>query len=336
MTRLQGRRAVITDGTSGIGLETTRRTAYDLAHPTNERITMTTTHHQLTPADAETMTATRAYLSTMPRMEIAPESRGFYDEFMATTPAAEGVRFEPGTVAGVAGWWCIPEDSLDDATLVHFHGGGYVIGSALAFRNLVSHLAQQVGASAFVPEYALAPEAPFPAALDQAVAIIRALHDDGRTRLAVSGDSAGGGLALAAVQASGSAARALVLVSPWADLTLTAPSLMERADADLIIARDALDAAATSYAGPHDRGDARLSPRFGSFAEAPPIMVHVGTDEALFDDATAIAEADGAKVELHVWEGMTHVFPANLAALEAGREAVALSSAFMMDHLGGE
>lgn len=294
---------------------------------------MTNTHHSITVADAETMAATRAFLATMPRMVVAPESREFYDQFIGRTPAAEGVRFEPGTVAGVSGWWSIPENPLSDAALVYFHGGGYVMGSALAFRSFVSHLAQQAGVRTFIPEYALAPEAPFPAALDEAIAVIRELGDDGHTRLAVSGDSAGGGLALSAVQATGSTAAALVLISPWTDLTLDSASASEHADSDPILSRDTLDASATSYAGTRDRADARLSPRFGSFSAAPPIMIHVGTDEILFDDSMAIAEAEGAHADLHVWEGMTHVFPANLAALEAAREAVALSSAFIRTHL---
>jgi acetyl esterase/lipase len=289
----------------------------------------------MTVADAETMAATRAYLATMPRMVVAADSREFYDQFIGRTPAADGVRFESGTVAGVSGWWSIPENPLSDAALVHFHGGGYVMGSALAFRNFVSHLAQQAGVRTFIPEYALAPEAPFPAALDEAVAIIRELGEDGRTSIAVSGDSAGGGLALSAVQATGSTAAALVLISPWTDLTLASASIRERADSDPILSHDALAAAAASYALTHDRADARLSPRFGSFSAAPPIMVHVGTDEILFDDSMAIAEASGARVDLHVWEGMTHVFPANLAALEAAREAVARSSAFIRSQIAG-
>jgi acetyl esterase/lipase len=289
----------------------------------------------MTVADAETMAATRAYLATMPRMVVAADSREFYDQFIGRTPAADGVRFESGTVAGVSGWWSIPENPLSDAALVHFHGGGYVMGSALAFRNFVSHLAQQAGVRTFIPEYALAPEAPFPAALDEAVAIIRELGEDGRTSIAVSGDSAGGGLALSAVQATGSTAAALVLISPWTDLTLASASIRERADSDPILSHDALAAAAASYALTHDRADARLSPRFGSFSAAPPIMVHVGTDEILFDDSMAIADASGARVDLHVWEGMTHVFPANLAALEAAREAVARSSAFIRSQIAG-
>jgi acetyl esterase/lipase len=289
----------------------------------------------MTVADAETMAATRAYLATMPRMVVAADSREFYDQFIGRTPAADGVRFESGTVAGVSGWWSIPENPLSDAALVHFHGGGYVMGSALAFRNFVSHLAQQAGVRTFIPEYALAPEAPFPAALDEAVAIIRELGEDGRTSIAVSGDSAGGGLALSAVQATGSTAAALVLISPWTDLTLASASVRERADSDPILSHDALAAAAASYALTHDRTDARLSPRFGSFSAAPPIMVHVGADEILFDDSMAIAEASEARVDLHVWEGMTHVFPANLAALEAAREAVARSSAFIRSQIAG-
>jgi epsilon-lactone hydrolase len=304
-------------------------------------VDMAVKQHALSIADAETMAATRAYLATLPKMGITPEARGGFDEFMASTPAASGIRFEPGTIAGAGGWWCIPDDPRSDTALIHFHGGGYVVGSAQAYRNFVSHLARQAEVSTFVPDYALAPEQPFPAAFDQAMAIVQTLHDGGRTNLAVSGDSAGGGLALAAAQAgvvSGPALRGIVLMSPWTDLTLTASSLSERAEADPVLTREAADGAAELYVGTGSRRDPRVSPRFGSFAGLPPVMVHVGADEVLLDDALSTgdnAEAAGVAAEVHVWEGMTHVFPASLATLHAAREAMELSAAFLRDQWAG-
>lgn len=294
---------------------------------------MTIIHHTLAADDATTMAATRAYLATLPPMAIVPDAREGYDAFMAMTPAAADVRFEPGTVAGVAGWWCLPATADADAALLYLHGGGYVMGSAQAYRNLASHLALRSGLATFVPDYALAPETPFPAAFDQAVAILSALQNSGRTRLAVAGDSAGGGLALAAVQAAAPLIRAVVLFSPWTDMTHVAPSFTERAARDPIVSRNSLEVAADQYAGAHDRLDARLSPRFGDFAGVPPIQIHVGSDEVLLDDAMAIGAAVGAQSEVHVWEGMTHVFPAALATLRAARAALDMSGAFIAERL---
>lgn len=294
--------------------------------------------HPQTEADVATMAATREYMATLPPLAIVPEARGWYDEFMMATPAADGVRFEPAIVAGVEGWWCIPAQADPDAALLHVHGGGYVVGSASAYRNFVSHLAQQAGVSAFIPDYALAPEAPFPAGFDQAVAIIKALRDGSRSRLAISGDSAGAGLALAAAQANPSALKAIVLISPWTDLTLTSVSLTERAEADPILAAEALAGAVALYAGTADPRDPRLSPRFGAFDELPPIMVHVGTDEILLDDAKALdtaAERAGVSATVHIWDGMTHGFPVSLATLEAARKAIDLSGTFLRGHLLG-
>ncbi|ANL51064.1 alpha/beta hydrolase family protein (plasmid) [Rhizobium phaseoli] len=298
---------------------------------------MATKHHKQTAADVATMVATRAYMATLPKLAVVPESRGWYDDFMTLTPAADGVRFEPGTVAGVEGWWCIPADAPADAALLHLHGGGYVLGSALAYCNFVSHLAQQARVSAFIPDYALAPEAPFPASFDHAVAIIEALQDSGRTRLAISGDSAGGGLALAAAQTKRLALRGILLISPWTDLTLTSASLSERADADPILTPDALVEAVALYARSGDTTDPRISPRFGTFTGLPPIMVHVGTDEILLDDAKAVddaAEHAGVPVTVHIWDGMTHGFLISLASLEAAREAIELAAAFVRGQLG--
>jgi monoterpene epsilon-lactone hydrolase len=297
-----------------------------------------TKQHKQTSVDAATMVATREYMATLPKLAVVPEARGWYDEFLALTPAADNVRFEPGMIAGVSGWWCIPADAPADAALLHLHGGGYVLGSAQAYRNFVSHLAQKARVSAFIPDYALAPEAPFPAGLDQAIAVIEALQNEGRKHLAISGDSAGGGLALAAAQATGSALRGILLISPWTDLTLTSSSLSEKADVDPILTPDSLAGAVALYAGTINASNPRISPRFGIFAGLPPIMVHVGTDEILFDDAKAIedaAEQAGVPIAVHIWEGMTHCFPFSLASLEAARDAIELSAAFVRNQLGG-
>jgi len=129
----------------------------------------------------------------------------------------------------------------------------------------------------------------------------------------------------------------LPLTSPWTDLTLTAPSLASHADIDPVLTCEVLAGAAELYGGASiDRRDPRLSPLFGVMSGMPPIMIHVGTDEILFDDAVSYdtaAQRQGATIETHVWSGMTHVFPANITMFHAAREAMNLSCAFLRSGL---
>ncbi|WP_443029995.1 alpha/beta hydrolase fold domain-containing protein [Sphingomonas sp. ZB1N12] len=127
-------------------------------------------------------------------MANAPEDRLAYDALLSGIPAAQGVDYTPDTVGGVSGWWCLPKRH-GDHVLLHFHGGAYVMGSAWAYRNFVGQIARRVGARAFIPDYALAPEQPFPHAFDDASAVYRALAK-GSEAIGIVGDSAGGGLAL--------------------------------------------------------------------------------------------------------------------------------------------
>ena len=160
------------------------------------------------------------------------------------------------------------------------------------------------------------------------------------------GDSAGGGLALALLAAITSdtsvdrAAKpvAAAAMSPWVDLALTGDSMDVKASADPLLTRTSLAAAAELYLGEHDPRDPRVSALFASFADLPPVLLHVGEDEVLLDDArryAVAADAAGGHVELHVWHGMVHVFPANLSLLRAAREALDRLGDFLLRHLSG-
>ena len=302
---------------------------------------MKTIRHDEHPLDRAAMLALRAMIALRPAMEFGPEARAGFDAMMEKTPAADGVAYEATTVGGVPGWWCRPAAAIDRAALLYLHGGAYVVGSASSYRGLASQLAVRARADVFVPDYALAPERTFPAAFDDAMAVYRGLAGMGRRRLAVTGDSAGGGLALALLSALAKDSAvpspvAAVVLSPWADLTLSGESMETRAHADPLLSRERLRAPRDLYLAGHDGRDPRASPIFGPLADLPPVLVHVGEDEVLLDDArryaAEVARAGGV-AELHVWAGMVHVFLANFALLEAARDALDLSGAFLRTHL---
>ncbi|PYE86254.1 alpha/beta hydrolase fold domain-containing protein [Pseudoroseicyclus aestuarii] len=286
------------------------------------------------------MEAMRAYLKLQPEMALTPEGRADYDAFIGSVPTADGVMFEEAQIAGVDGWWCRPADARPEGAIVYIHGGAFTLGSAGSYRNFASHLARAAAAVTFVPNYALAPEAPYPAALTDIRSVLRGLRASGVERVGLIGDSAGGGLALAIAQAPDPGPKAgfpvigaVVSMSPWTDLSLAAPGIAERTAADPILSRAQLLTAASLYAGHvQDPRESELSPCFAPKDKMPPTMFHVGTDEILLDDALAYKGV----AEVHVWDGMTHVFPASLQSLEAARDAIALMGDFLTTRLGRE
>ena len=300
-------------------------------------MTNLTITHPLSPSDAQAMDALRSMLAGAPRLSFEPASRPAFDAIMGQVPAPEGVRFERDTVGGVSGWWARPDGAREGSVVLYLHGGGYVIGSAGAYRHFVGHIAKTARAAAFITDYGLAPERPFPAA----VADARALHDGLRAlsyrRIAVAGDSAGGGLALAlAAGAPRGTFAGVVALSPWIDLTLSGETMAIRADADPILSRQALADAARLYLGAHRADDPQLPGLAMDLSTLPPVRIHVGDAEVLLDDAQGFAqraEAAGLDAEVHVWDGMTHVFPSSFAMLEAGAAALDAIAAFLAERL---
>ncbi|HEY0252273.1 MAG TPA: alpha/beta hydrolase fold domain-containing protein [Kofleriaceae bacterium] len=252
--------------------------------------------------------------------ELGPAGRAGFAEMMAHTPAAPDVAYEAATVGGIAGWWCRPAAARPDTAILYLHGGAYVQGSARAFQHLAGQIASRVKAATFIPEYRLGPEHRFPAAFDDAVAAFRGLTE---SSVALVGDSAGGGLALAILPKV--RAKAIAVMSPWADLALASPSMATRAAADPFLTPAALRQAAAMYLGDHDPRDPNASPVYGDHAGLPPVLIHVGDAEILRDDSVRYAETS-PRCELHVWSGMPHVFPSSVGMFEA--------SALALDHIG--
>jgi len=308
---------------------------------------MTMTYHKEHLLDRAAMLAMRGMIALQPKSEFGPDARPRFDALMEKTPAADGVTYDAATIGGIAGWWCRPVNPIAGAAILYLHGGAYVVGSASAYRNFAGQLATRARAATFVADYGLAPERQFPAAYIDAQAAYRGLIASGLTRIALAGDSAGGGLALALVGAQSSkggadkllAPSAVAVMSPWIDLALAGESMKSKASSDPLLSVEALSIAARLYLGEKEPCDPCASALYGDLKGVPPVFLHVGEDEVLLDDARRYAtkvEDIGGSAELHVWQGMVHVFPANLALLRAAPEALELIGEFLRAHLVGE
>lgn len=305
---------------------------------------MTEIYHKEHLLDRAAMVAMRAMIALQPAADLSPSGRAAFDDLMGRTPPADTVTCEAAEIGGVPGWWCRTPEATPGTAILYFHGGAYVVGSALAYRNFVGQIAARAKVDAFIPDYALAPERPFPGAVDDGVAAYQGLVDAGTLRIAILGDSAGGGLALVIAGRMTAAARnglapkpvAAVVLSPWTDLALTGDSMTTRAGHDPLLTHEALEQARVAYLGATDSKDPEASPLYGDLAGLPPVMLQVGEDEILLADARRMADsivAAGSTAELHVWQGMVHVFPANLALLKAAAGALDIVSTFLRLHL---
>jgi len=301
---------------------------------------MPVVRHGISSVDAQTMRAIREALGKAPKFRFEPASRAAYDQIIAQAPAPATVTFESGEVGGVPGWWCRPAHSPDRTVVLYLHGGGYVMGSASAYRNFVGRIAEQAQATTFIADYALAPERPFPAAMNDLRALHEGLLTRGYERMALAGDSAGAGLALSFL--TGKATRpdriaGVAAMSPWIDLSLSGESMASRESDDPLLSKSALEEAATFYVGGQNSRDSLVSPLNDEISTLPPVRIHVGDAEVLLDDSlrfTRRADRAGVNCETHVWEGMIHVFPSNFAMLEAAAAAVEDIGAFLAGLLG--
>jgi acetyl esterase/lipase len=221
------------------------------------------------------------------------------------------------TIEGLQAEWLIPNNSQKSAILLYLHGGAYVTGSILTHRRLAAHLAVAAGASALIVDYRLAPEDPFPAALDDAMNCylgLRANHPE--AKIAVAGDSAGGGLALALClrlrDQGEQQPDAMALLSPWTDLTLSNDTHKTLAKVDPFFPdRSGLEGAAGLYAGSHDLKDPYISPQFADLTQLPPTLIHVGSRETLLDDSLKLADrmrSYGTPVKIKMYKDMWHVW----------------------------
>ena len=287
--------------------------------------------------------AIRALLSAKPRPVGWGERRQRLDEVGSVWPAATDVKLEPVDLGGVPGEWSSAPGSDASRVLMFFHGGGYCSGSIRSHRRLVTEAGRSAGIRTLAVGYRLAPEHPFPAAMEDALTAWHFLRQQGiaARHIAIGGDSAGGGLAVVLNNRLRDADEELPgcvwLVSPWTDLTMSGSTLITKDNVDPIIHKGYLGELADAYVPPGmDRKDPRVSPLYADLKGLPPILVQVGSAETLLEDATRFAAAAGAadvSVTLEIWPHMIHAWPMWNAGLKPGRSALAHAGAFMRAHL---
>ncbi len=273
-------------------------------------------------------------IKAQPVREDAPpeETRANFEKLAMAFPVAEDVKREKTDANGVPGEWLTPTGVSGDITVYYLHGGGYSIGSVNTHARMVALIAAACDARAFAVDYRLAPENPFPAGLDDAVAGYRWLLGQGvdPARLVIGGDSAGGGLTLATLlrlrEAGDPLPAATVLLSPWTDLEGAGDSIKTRREADPMIDPTGMPEMARSYYRDEDVRNPLVSPLHADFTGLPPMLIQVGDAEVLLDDSTRVArraDAAGVDITLEVNDEMIHVFqffapllPEAVAAIE--------------------
>lgn len=292
--------------------------------------------------------ASPEYEAFAARMAAAPpppppadlnELRARIETAQAALPLAEGTRATEVDAGGVSAILCERDDATDDDPwFLYFHGGGYRICSALAYRSFGSHLARATRSRVLLVDYRLAPEDPFPAAVDDAVTAYRWVLDQGTPpgRVVAGGDSAGGGLTAALMLAARDAGLPQpaggVLLSPWADLRNTAESYAANAATDRMFTKETADLAAGLYLGGQDAANPLASPVLGDWTGLAPILIHVSAAEVLRDDAAAVAAAAtaaGVSVTHEAFPEMPHVWQLFYPAFPEAVDSVDKIGAFI-------
>lgn len=297
----------------------------------------------LDPRDAAIAAAMRALVSSSKGVPRGVEARGQFDALMEKVAPRGDVTFQADILGGIPGLWVHPADWRSDEAIVHLHGGWFNFGSAGAYRHLVGHIAARAGARAFIPDYRLAPEHPFPAAIDDALASYQGLAERGAQRIALTGDSAGGNLALVlASRVTGeptsvnTTPAGVVVLSPVTDLSLSGATYETRADADPLFTRQQVAELVHLYLRNTDPNDPLASPLRGRLSDIPPVRIHVGDDEVLLDDSIRYvvrAISAGVDARLDIWMGMSHGFVGDVGILKASEQALDAIGAFLAKRL---
>jgi acetyl esterase/lipase len=300
--------------------------------------------HPLDPDDAKIVGFIRAASSAgKGKLQNIAAARAQFDALMEGVTPRNDVKFETSTLGGIAGIWVHPANARPDEAILHLHGGWFNYGSANAYRHLVGQIAARAGAKAFIPDYRLAPEHTFPAAVDDTMACYRGLGKSGVRRIAVTGDSAGGDLALVlASQATNEAASGnavlvgVAALSPVTDLTLSGESYATRADSDPFFTREQVAELVRSYLGGVGPRHPLASPLYGPMSGLPPVRIHVGDAEVLLDDSRRYVDSAvsaGVDAMLEEWTGMPHGFQASVGKIKVAARSLDEIGAFLTERL---
>ena len=266
-----------------------------------------------------------------------PARRRDWERDALLEPLPEGATFRQVIAGGVAAEWMTMPGADASRVFLLLHGGGYNAGSPKTHRKLAANLARVTGLPVLTPDYRLAPEHPFPAAVEDARAVYEWLLGQGypADHIIVGGDSAGSGLSLSLLLDLTAAGRPLpkgVLMAPWTDLTCSSPSYEANRALDPIITQENLSRAGLWYAGNNDPRHPIASPLFGDLTGLPPLLIHAGGAETMVDDSrrfAALARAAGVSVEEKIWPGLWHVFHTACPAVPEAASAMEEIGAFV-------
>ena len=271
------------------------------------------------------------------------EFRVWYEQFTGQFELPDDAVFEQVGAGGVSAEWISTPGVAEDRVVMYLHGGGYMIGSMRTHRSPLSYLSRVSDARVLGLNYRLAPEHPFPAAVEDAVAAYLWLLEEGVPpgRIVIGGDSCGGGLTIATLVALKYFGHPLpaggISHSGWTDLAHTGESFTTKAEADPLIDRDMLEGMAAAYLGDRPRTTPLASPYYADLGDLPPLLVQVGTAEVLLDDSIRLADKAkeaGVDVTLEVWDDMPHVWQAFASFLPEARQALENCGEFVKKHTG--
>ena len=264
--------------------------------------------------------------------------RAGFEQMGAMFPVPEDVKCEPVSANGVKAEWVTAPGAAKDRAILYLHGGGYVIGSINTHRALAASISRAAKARVLLIDYRLAPECPHPAAVEDATNAYRFLVKQGISpkRIAIAGDSAGGGLTVSTLVALREAGDPLpaagVCLSPWVDLEGIGESMTKCAELDPMVKKDGLVQLAALYLGGKSPRTPLAAPLYADLSGLPPLLIQVGTWETLLDDASRIAERAkkaGVEVTYEPWKGMIHVWQLFAPMLDEGKEAISKIGAFV-------
>src|SRR5713101_3453824 len=269
------------------------------------------------------------------------ETRAGFEQMAAMFPVEADVKTEPVNAGGVKSEWVTAPNADPGRAVLYLHGGGYVIGSMNTHRDLAARISRAAKARVLLIDYRLAPEHPFPAAVEDSVAAYRWMLAQGLkpNRIAVAGDSAGGGLAVATLVAIRDAKLPIpgagVCLSPWVDMEGIGKSMESKAAIDPVVQREGLLGMAAAYLGGQNPRSPLAAPLYADLKGLPPLLIQVGEAETLLDDSTRLADrakAAGVSAKLEVWPEMIHVWQVFASFLPEGQQAVDGIGGFLKEH----